>query len=316
MPVATMKSIRDKNEAAEEIASSGGQGGAPGERIDGEQLGTSFEGIYHEKQIGSLCAVHCVNNLVQTRLCDEVKLGEIAMKLDRDERAALGGASLEGESANVRADGFFSVQVISQALQNAGLSCTPIGAEEVRDAQTNPQNEIAFICNRSQHWLAIRKLGNYWFDLNSMRKKPTLISELYLQLYMEQVKNTGYSIFVVRGNFPAAAIELEPAKLKAAAEKCKRDDSSGVSASGSSKEEAKDSYSAFSGHGQTLAAPAPAPALDADLMAAAAADPELAAAIAASLSEQQHQPPAKRQMTDAERRAEMRAKRLAALDRK
>jgi hypothetical protein len=69
-------------------------------------------------------------------------------------------------AANVRADGFFSVQVIAQALQNAGLSCTPIGSEEARDAHNNPQNETAFICNRSEHWLAIRKLGGHWFDLN------------------------------------------------------------------------------------------------------------------------------------------------------
>ena len=163
MPVATMKSIRDENEAAEAVASTSS---SSGERVDGEQLGTSFEGIYHEKQIGSLCAVHCVNNLMQTKLCNEVDLGEIALKLDRDERAALGGASLERESANVRADGFFSVQVIAQALQNAGLSCTPIGSEEARDAHNNPQNETAFICNRSEHWLAIRKLGGHWFDLN------------------------------------------------------------------------------------------------------------------------------------------------------
>jgi hypothetical protein len=141
--------------------------------------------------------------------------------------------------------------------------------------------------------------------------------------YIEQVRNTGYSIFVVRGNFPATAIERDPAKLNAAAQKCKLGESnSGVSTSGSSNEgttNAPPSFSAFSGHGQTLAAPAPSPAfsgLDADLMAAAAADPELAAAIAASLSAQQVPPQPKKEMTDAERRADMRAKRLAALDRK
>ena len=106
-------------------------------------------GIYHEKQIGSLCAVHCLNNLVQDSYFDEVELAEIGQSMDRfvndncacvierqfclcnrplraancllknlplcpanrAERLALAGSGLESESANVRADGFFSIQV-------------------------------------------------------------------------------------------------------------------------------------------------------------------------------------------------------------
>ncbi|KAJ1473741.1 hypothetical protein T484DRAFT_1835000 [Baffinella frigidus] len=33
--------------------------------VDGEKLSKEFMGAYHEKQIGSLCAVHCMNNLLQ-----------------------------------------------------------------------------------------------------------------------------------------------------------------------------------------------------------------------------------------------------------
>ena len=40
-------------------------------------------GIYHEKQIGSLCAVHCLNNLVQDSYFDEVELAEIVQSMDR-----------------------------------------------------------------------------------------------------------------------------------------------------------------------------------------------------------------------------------------
>jgi len=39
------------------------------------------------------------------------QLADVAADMDRRERAALGGAGLESESNNVRADGFFSVQV-------------------------------------------------------------------------------------------------------------------------------------------------------------------------------------------------------------
>lgn len=119
--------------------------------VDGEKLSTSFMGIHHEKQIGGLCAVHCINNLIQAPEFDEIQvshlfapacdghftsllthhiqirsdslsdstccqhacgqLAEIAGDMDRRERAALAGSGLESESGNVRADGFFSVQV-------------------------------------------------------------------------------------------------------------------------------------------------------------------------------------------------------------
>ena len=47
------------------------------------QLSKDFMGIYHEKQIGSLCAVHCLNNVVQGPYFNEVAMGEIGQHLDR-----------------------------------------------------------------------------------------------------------------------------------------------------------------------------------------------------------------------------------------
>lgn len=140
--------------------------------IDGERMAKEFAGVYHEKQVrlqaprespgdvrrasrfcapqvGSLCAVHALNNLLQGPHVDEVMLADIARGLDDQERSALGGGRLEAESANVRADGFFSVQVLSMALQQLGLTCTPIGADSMRDAASNPAKERGFICNRS-----------------------------------------------------------------------------------------------------------------------------------------------------------------------
>jgi ataxin-3 len=96
---------------------------------------------------------------------DEIQLAEVAQRLDADERAALGGGYLEGQSANVRADGFFSVQVISQALRATGLVCTPIGSEDAQSASRDPKNEQAFIFNRNEHWYSIRRLGQFWWVL-------------------------------------------------------------------------------------------------------------------------------------------------------
>ena len=38
---------------------------------------------YHERQVGMLCGVHCLNTLLQARFYDEVALGEIGAELDR-----------------------------------------------------------------------------------------------------------------------------------------------------------------------------------------------------------------------------------------
>lgn len=109
--------------------------------------------------------------------------------LYRRERQALGGAGLEMESGNVRADGFFSVQVIQQALQHQGFKCIPIGSSEVKDVQENPVKEVAFICNRSEHWFALRRVGAFWFDVNSTMQKPKFISDTYLGMTLAQVSS-------------------------------------------------------------------------------------------------------------------------------
>jgi hypothetical protein len=51
--------------------------------VDGEKLSKYFMGLYHEKQIGALCAVHCLNNLLQRPEFDEIELAEIAAEMDR-----------------------------------------------------------------------------------------------------------------------------------------------------------------------------------------------------------------------------------------
>ncbi|KAJ8601615.1 hypothetical protein CTAYLR_007253 [Chrysophaeum taylorii] len=244
--------------------------------VDGEQMPREFHGIYHEKQIGSLCAVHAMNNLVQRQEFDEIELASVAHELDAAEAAFLDGSRLTGEdsSGNVRADGFFSVQVIVSALQRFGLECAP--ATSVSD----PARERGFIFNRREHWFALRRIGSEWFDLNSMFAAPKHMSYADLALFFDTHAHQGYSIFVVRGPYPATPLETQPAALRAAVDFCKlaagasRDD-------GSSKPRPDASFAAFSGTGQRLQGPA----VDPDLAAAAQADPDLAAAIAMSLSD-------------------------------
>lgn len=114
--------------------------------------------------------------------------------------------------------GYFSVQVISSALEVWGLELVPYSStdDRVKSAPRDPCKMKAFICNYKDHWFTIRRLGNQWFNLNSLLSKPELISDTYLALFLAQLKNDGYSIFVVLGDLPECEadelLKLHPAQ--------------------------------------------------------------------------------------------------------
>ena len=280
MPIASMKELKEREELKDKMTGdhhAGDDGDVPKEAlempVDGERLPTDFHGIYHEKQIGALCAVHALNNLVQARWFDEVGLAEVARDLDRREAALLSSPVANHESQNVRGDGFFSVQVILQALQRTGLACGQLGSTANRE-----RGDAGYILNRREHWFALRRIGDrHWFDLNSMAKTPQEMSPAHVDLFLQAHFEKGYSVFAVRGAFPSHRLERDAGALAAAVAACA---SSGAAPASSS---AKPATQAFSGAGRALAPSEPE--VDPALAAAAAADPELAAAIAASMED-------------------------------
>uniref|UniRef100_A0A673HXI5 ubiquitinyl hydrolase 1 n=1 Tax=Sinocyclocheilus rhinocerous TaxID=307959 RepID=A0A673HXI5_9TELE len=119
-----------------------------------------MESIFHEKQEGSLCAQHCLNNLLQGEYFSPVELSAIAQQLDEEERVRMAEGGVQTEeyrtflqqpSGNMDDSGFFSIQ---------------------------------------------------WFNLNSLLTGPELISDTYLALFLAQLQQEGYSIFVIRGSLP------------------------------------------------------------------------------------------------------------------
>lgn len=172
-----------------------------------------MDSIFHEKQEGSLCAQHCLNSLLQGSYFTAVELSDLAHKLDEAERLRMAECGIDSEeyqqflrqpSGNMDDSGYFSVQVISSALEVWGLEIVPFSSMDDRVASvfSDPCRMQAFICNYKDHWFTIRKLGNQWFNLNSLLKHPQLISDTYLSLFLAQLKNDGYSIFVVFGILP------------------------------------------------------------------------------------------------------------------
>ena len=93
-----------------------------------------------------MCGVHCINALLQGPYFDEINMAQIAVDLDQEEIALLGGGSSGAEamramgslregmtSHNVANDGNFSIQVIQKALvQFNQIQCTPIENPEVK----------------------------------------------------------------------------------------------------------------------------------------------------------------------------------------
>ena len=78
--------------------------------------------LYHEVQESKLCAVHCVNTVLQGPFFSEFDLAALASDLDRRERQMLMietdsgnreavGDFLSEDSHNVSMDGDFSIQV-------------------------------------------------------------------------------------------------------------------------------------------------------------------------------------------------------------
>ncbi|CAH8842413.1 unnamed protein product [Trichobilharzia szidati] len=164
-----------------------------------------MELIFHEKQDGSLCAQHCLNALLQGPYFTAVDLANIASQLDEQESSAMGSSCGAIPSfQNMDETGYFSVQVICKALQIWSLELVPFLRQcpEAELARENPAGQKAFICHYQHHWFTIRKIGNQWFNLNSILPAPRLISETYLTTYLAQLKEEGNSIFFIIGTLP------------------------------------------------------------------------------------------------------------------
>jgi len=167
--------------------------------------------VYHERQDAGLCGVHCLNTLLQGPYFTEVDLMTLAVELDKNEKRLMAEMGTETtdylkfmaeDSGNVADDGNYSIQVLSEALKVWNLTVHAFGSPEMSDVKKNPQAEEAFICNLSSHWLTIRRIDNYWFDLNSVRKVPNHLSPLYLGLFLDTLQQSGYTVYIVRGDFP------------------------------------------------------------------------------------------------------------------
>ena len=65
-----------------------------------------------------------------------------------------------------------------------------------------------FICNSDSHWFSLRRIDKVWYNLNSTnRRMPEIISDFYLSAFLHAVRDSGYQIYSVEGNFPESGEE-------------------------------------------------------------------------------------------------------------
>mmetsp|Transcript_8629 Transcript_8629/g.10897 ORF Transcript_8629/g.10897 Transcript_8629/m.10897 type:complete len:355 (+) Transcript_8629:97-1161(+) len=164
--------------------------------------------IYHERQEALLCGQHALNNLLQTETFTPDSLARIGRQLDQMELHYMASGNEEGVeskdylrrmaegSGNVDESGNFSIEVLRSALlSHFDLNLANTLQESVRNMEIT--NFDGFICNRSSHWFAIRKINDQYWNLNSTKERPELISHFRLAAEIEFLQSSGYSVFCV-----------------------------------------------------------------------------------------------------------------------
>lgn len=82
------------------------------------------------------------------------------------------------------------------------LQVIPLDSPIAEPSKVNPEYENAFICHLHDHWFCIRKMNGEWYNFDSLYAAPEHLSRFYLSAYLDTLTGSGWSIFVVRGNFP------------------------------------------------------------------------------------------------------------------
>lgn len=110
-----------------------------------------------------------------------------------------GGVGADNNSYNVANSGNYSLQVLEMALNNRGeFKCVPIGTLKNLDLAEKCHG---FICHKGDHWIAIRKVHNVWYNLNSTNivpPGPQYISNFQLDAFLASIKGNGFHIYSVQ----------------------------------------------------------------------------------------------------------------------
>ncbi|XP_022218447.2 josephin-like protein [Drosophila obscura] len=148
--------------------------------------------IYHEKQTKQLCALHALNNLFQEHIYKKEELDNICSNLSPNvwinpHRSILGL-------------GNYDVNVIMTALELR--NCEAFWFDKRKDpSDIDLEKIVGFILNipseykigaillplRRRHWIAVRRIGHNYYNLDSKLRQPELLGDV-LQFLRGQLK--------------------------------------------------------------------------------------------------------------------------------
>ncbi|XP_043283133.1 josephin-2 [Venturia canescens] len=161
-------------------------------------------GIYHERQVKELCALHALNNMFQERCFNKQELDQICYGLSPDvwinpHKSFLGL-------------GNYDINVIMAALQKRG--CEAVWFDKRRDPKCLSLDNIdGFILNvpteyklgfvllplKRRHWVALRKIHGAFYNLDSKLDSPQLIGkdDELLTYLRDQIESKEKELFLV-----------------------------------------------------------------------------------------------------------------------
>jgi ataxin-3 len=96
----------------------------------------------------------------------------------------------------------FFLQVIQKALEVWDLQVIPLDSPVAEPAKIDPNLENAFIFHPHNHWFCVRKVNGEWYNFDSLNAAPRHLSKSSFVAFLDSLKGSRWSIFVVRGNFP------------------------------------------------------------------------------------------------------------------
>lgn len=82
------------------------------------------------------------------------------------------------------------------------LHAIPLDSPVAEPTKHDPERENGYICHLQNHWFCIRKVNGEWYNFNSLYAAPEHLTKFYLSAYLDSLRSSGWTIFVVRGNFP------------------------------------------------------------------------------------------------------------------
>jgi len=173
--------------------------------------------VYHERQLASLCGVHCVNNLLQGPRFGPGDFAEIGVKFDRREKRLLGSKTAMTENCDAGADGGnFSIQVLRVAIARAGFRLIPAMHPDGQEMlQQDPARAVgAYLVQQRDHWFALRATDTCWWDLDSLLLEPKPLEERELAQRVRRFLRNETNLFLVCGGTLPAPLPPPGAVLK------------------------------------------------------------------------------------------------------